>query len=89
MQLKQEKAPKSPSPKPGAKMTSGKSSPERKGGKKKKDKKKFARHKVRSDSPDKEFYETVGDPAETQVSHFVLLVQYLIPVVIVDNIDTF
>ena len=48
-------------------MTSGKSSPDRKGGKKKKDKKKFARHKVRSDSPDKEFYETVGDPAETQV----------------------
>lgn len=48
-------------------MTSGKSSPERKGGKKKKDKKKFARHKVRSDSPDKDFYETVGDPAETQV----------------------
>ena len=69
LQLKQEKPPKSPSPKPGAKMTSGKSSPERKGGKKKKDKKKFARHKVRSDSPDKEFYETVGDPAETQV-HF-------------------
>ena len=48
-------------------MASGKSSPERKGGKKKKDKKKFARHKVRSDSPDKEFYEQVGDPAETQV----------------------
>ena len=47
-------------------MTSGKSSPDRKGGKKKKDKKKFARHKVRSDYPDKEFYETVGDPAETQ-----------------------
>ena len=49
-------------------MTSGKSSPERKGGKKKKDKKKFARHKVRSDSPDKEFYEQVGDPLETGVS---------------------
>ena len=62
--------PKSPSPKPGAKSATGKTSPDRKGaggGKKKKDKKKFARHKVRSDSPDKEFYETVGDPAETQV----------------------
>ena len=53
-------------------MTSGKSSPDRKGGKKKKDKKKFARHKVRSDSPDKEFYETVGDPAETQVRRIML-----------------
>ena len=53
-------------------MTSGKSSPDRKGGKKKKDKKKFARHKVRSDSPDKEFYEQVGDPAETQVRQYVI-----------------
>ena len=58
-------------------MTSGKSSPDRKGGKKKKDKKKFARHKVRSDSPDKEFYETVGDPAETQVRRIMLF--YLDP----------
>ena len=59
--------PKSPSPKPDVKAASGKTSPDKKGGKKKKDKKKFTRHKVRSDSPDKEFYETVGDPAETQV----------------------
>ena len=37
-------------------------------GKGKKGKKKFARHKIRSESPDKEMYDVMEDPAETQVA---------------------
>lgn len=33
-----------------------------------KKKRTFARHKIRSESPDKEFYDVIDDPAETQVA---------------------
>jgi hypothetical protein len=54
-------------PQPGS-PTSGKAKKARKESGGKKSKKKFARHKVRSDSPDKdEFQYDLEDPGDTQV----------------------
>ena len=56
-----------PTPKPSVQLPAKPSTKEQ-SKKSKKSKKKFARHKIRSESPDKEFYDVIDDPAETQVA---------------------